>query len=91
MLLSNCGFREDQLRARRIFVITINKSKFKCLRRKVRYAENKQRLCNACMSGQKVNILQYYLRMPLSIKCKPHSSNAEHSAVKYHNSYLCSK
>ena len=28
-VLSSSGFRKDQLRARRIFVITLNKSKFK--------------------------------------------------------------
>jgi hypothetical protein len=81
MLLSSCGFREVQLRAWRIFVITLNKIKFKRVRRKVRCAENEQHVCNACMSRQKVNILQYYLRMALNIKCNPHNSKEEHSAV----------
>ena len=88
VLLSSCEFREDQLREWRIYVITLNKIKFERVQRKVRNAENKEHLCNACMSWQKVNVLQYYLRMALSIRCKPHNSKAEHSAVWYHRGFL---
>jgi len=88
MLPSSCEFRNDQLRPWRIFVITLNKIKFNRAQRKVRNAESKQHLFNACMSWQKAKVLQYYVRMALSIKCKPHNSKEEHSAVWYHSGFL---